>query len=139
MVVDASQEVLYVRMSPASEPFEYKRTIRVTFPDGSTSEAEESILLRSVQRLADRRTIDCWPQVVERTKLGAIVAVRYDESDHSHIVLRQLRYVGPASAVLRVRGRRGGDRERGRAVGPDHREIETPGSRTGYLARDGSP
>jgi hypothetical protein len=59
----------------------------VTFPDGSTSEAEESILLRRVQRLADRRTIDCWPQVVERTKLGAMVPVRYDESDHSHIVL----------------------------------------------------
>jgi hypothetical protein len=46
---------------------------------------------------------------------------------------RQLRYVGPASAVLRVRGRRGGDRERGRAVGPDQHEIKTPGSRTGYL------
>ena len=59
----------------------------MTFPDGSTSETQESILLRHVQRLADRRTIECWPQVVERTKLGATVPVRYDESDHSHIVL----------------------------------------------------
>jgi hypothetical protein len=86
-IVDASQEVLYARMGPVSEPFEYKRTIRVTFPDGSTSETQQSISLHEVQRLADRKTIDCWPQLAERTKIGATVPVRYDEMDHSHIVL----------------------------------------------------
>jgi hypothetical protein len=35
-VVDASQEVLYARISPGTEPFEYKRTTRFMFPDGST-------------------------------------------------------------------------------------------------------
>ena len=79
--------VLYARMGPASEPFEYKRTIRVTFPDGSTSETRESISLHSVQKLADRRTVDCWPQLAERTDIGATVPVRYDERDHSHVVL----------------------------------------------------
>ncbi|MBV8733753.1 MAG: hypothetical protein JO120_03115 [Solirubrobacterales bacterium] len=73
-------------MAP-TEPFEYERTIQVKFPDGSTSEALESIPLHRVQQLADRRTIDCWPQLAERTKLGATVPVRYDEWDHSHIVL----------------------------------------------------
>lgn len=86
-VVDASQDVLYARMGPASEPFEYKRTIRVTFPDGSTSETRDSISLHSVQKLADRRTVDCWPQLAERTDIGATVPVRYDERDHSHVVL----------------------------------------------------
>jgi hypothetical protein len=85
-VVDASQEVLYMRMAP-SDPFEYERMIRVTFPDGSTTETRETIPLHQVQQLADRRTIDCWPQLAERTEIGAIVPVRYDESDHSHIVL----------------------------------------------------
>ena len=59
----------------------------MTFPDGSTSETQQSIPLHQVQRLADRRTIDCWPQLVERTRIGATVPVRYDDMDHSHIVL----------------------------------------------------
>ena len=86
-VVDASQEMLDARGAPASEPFEYKRLIRVTFPDGSSLETQESISLHSVQKLADRRTIDCWPRLAERTDIGATVPVRYDKSDHSHIVL----------------------------------------------------
>jgi hypothetical protein len=86
-IVDASQDALYARMGPASEPFEYKRTIQVKFPDGSTSETQESISLHTVQKLADRRTVDCWPQLAERTEIGATVPVRYDERDHSHIVL----------------------------------------------------
>ena len=86
-VLDASQTVLYGRIGPVSEPFEYKRTIRVTFPDGSTSETQQSISLHQVQRLADRRTIECWPRLAERTEIGATVPVRYDEWDHSHIVL----------------------------------------------------
>lgn len=85
-VVDASETR---PMAPVvnSEVYEYQRTIRVTFPDGSVGEAEERIPLHRVQQLADRRTIDCWPQVAERTKPGAIVPVRYDEQDHSHVVL----------------------------------------------------
>ena len=70
-----------------SEVYEYQRTIRVTFPDDSVGETDERIPLHRVQQLADRRTIDCWPRLAERTKIGAIVPVRYDESDHSHIVL----------------------------------------------------
>jgi hypothetical protein len=69
------------------EVYEYRRMIRVTFPDGSVTEAEERIPLHRVQELADRNTIHCWPELAERTKLGAIVPVRYDKSDHSHIVL----------------------------------------------------
>ena len=85
-VVDASETR---PMAPVvnSEVYEYQRTILVTFPDGSVGETEERIPLHRVQELADRRTIDCWPRLAERTKIGAIVPVRYDESDHSHIVL----------------------------------------------------
>lgn len=71
----------------STEAFEYKRTIRVTFADGSTSETQESIPLHRVQQLADRRTIDCWQRLGERTETGATVPVRYDERDHSHVVL----------------------------------------------------
>ena len=59
----------------------------MTFPDGSTSETRDSIPLHDVQRLADRRKIDCWPRLAGRTDIGASVPVRYDESDHSHVVL----------------------------------------------------
>jgi hypothetical protein len=85
-VADASETRL---MAPVvtSEVYEYRRTIRVTFPDGSVVEVEERIPLHRVQQLADRRTIDCWPELAERTKIGAVVPVRYDESDHSHVVL----------------------------------------------------
>jgi hypothetical protein len=86
-VMHASQDVLYVKMTPAGEPYEYKRTFRVTFPDGSTGETQETVPLHSVQHLAGRRTIDCWSRLAERTKSGATVPVRYDESDHSHVVL----------------------------------------------------
>jgi hypothetical protein len=86
-VVDSSQTVLYSGMGPISEPFEYKRTIRVTFPDGSTNETQQSISLDQVQRFADRRTIDCWSRLAERTKIAAVVPVRYDEWDHSRIVM----------------------------------------------------
>lgn len=85
-VVDASQTRLRAK-GVDSEVYEYQRTIRVTFGDGSASDAEERIPLHRVQQLADRKTIDCWPELAERTKLGAIVPVRYDEQDHSHIVL----------------------------------------------------
>ena len=85
-VVDASQTRLLAQ-GVYSDVYEYRRTIRVTFPGGSVGEVEERVSLHSVQRLADRRTIDCWPELGERTKIGAIVPIRYDESDHSHIVL----------------------------------------------------
>lgn len=85
-VVDAS-ETRPVAPVVNSEVYEYQRTIRVTFPDDSVGETDERIPLHRVQQLADRRTIDCWPRLAERTKIGAIVPVRYDESDHSHIVL----------------------------------------------------
>ena len=85
-VVDASETR---PMAPVvnSEMYEYQQTIRVTFADGSVGQAEERISLHRVQQLADCRTIGCWPEVAERTKPGAIVPVRYDERDHSHIVL----------------------------------------------------
>ena len=87
-VVDASQtRLMMARGMSYSEVYEYRLLLRVTFPDGSVGEAEERIPLHRVQELADRRTIDCWPELAERTKLGAIVPVRYDEQDHSHIVL----------------------------------------------------
>lgn len=86
-VVDASHETDWGVRVASTVPLEYKRTIRMTFPDGSTSDTQETIPLHSVQKLADRRTIDCWPQIGERTKVGATVPVRYDESDHSHVVL----------------------------------------------------
>jgi hypothetical protein len=66
---------------------EYRRTIRVMFRDGPVGDAEERIPLHGVQQLVDRKTIDCWPELAERTKIGASVPVRYDESNHSHIVL----------------------------------------------------
>jgi hypothetical protein len=86
-ILHASQDVLYVKMTQAGDPYEYRRTIEVTFPDGSTRETKEAIPLHSVQHLAGRRTIDCWSRLAERTKPGATVPVRYDDGDHSHVVL----------------------------------------------------
>jgi hypothetical protein len=82
-VVDASQ----MRMGLYGDVVEYRRTIRVMFRDGPVGDAEERIPLHGVQQLVDRKTIDCWPELAERTKIGASVPVRYDESNHSHIVL----------------------------------------------------
>lgn len=86
-VVDVGQPEPWGVRVASTVPLEYKRTIRVTFPDGASSDTEETIPLHSVQKLAARRTIECWPELAERTKLGATVPVRYDESDHSHVVL----------------------------------------------------
>jgi hypothetical protein len=53
-----------------TEVYEYRRTIRVTFPDGSMGEAEERIPLHGVQQLPDRRTIDCRPRLSSGPGLG---------------------------------------------------------------------
>ena len=66
-VVNASQTRMLMK-GVYTEVYEYRRTIRVTFRDGSAGEVEEQIPLHRVQELADRKTIDCWPELAERTK-----------------------------------------------------------------------
>jgi hypothetical protein len=86
-VVNAVHFDLTVYSRGFQETFKLRRAIRVSFTDGSTAEATCDVTLRQVQKLAGDRTIDCWPRLPRRTRVGATVPVRYDEWDHSRIVL----------------------------------------------------
>jgi hypothetical protein len=67
--------------------FKLRRTIRVTFLDGSSADVDSDIRVRQVHKLAGNRTIDCWAPLDARTHVGATVPMRYQESDHSRVVL----------------------------------------------------